>query len=366
MFPHLWLFVKSGISALNNMFSGLAQRSSLLTRSIGLSLGFGISLFPLSLIAQSQPTPCGGTNLLSTATQAQTEALDKIIAEIPFTTGLYWRATRNGQVIDIIGTLHLNDSRFDTWMPTLQRDLETAQLMLVESNQQDLADLQSALTTDPSLAFIQSGPDLIDRLPPTQWQHIKEAAQAAGIPSAIAAKMKPWFLVISLSVPHCLRTTPHATRGLDIRLMERATGANIPVQSLEDPRTVYALLDEEPLEKQLADLGTYLHLLSPSMNDLQTLKDSYFDQDVQRAITFQERRFWENLADADRRRAIEDIEDLNTALIAGRNHAWMKVIQTTNVDHLMIAVGAAHLPGTQGLLSLLKNKGYTLTRKALP
>ncbi len=333
---------------------------------LGLKLGLGLVLQTLPATAQSNLDSCTGANLLASATPADIETLNQTLVDIPYATGLYWQATREDRVIDLIGTLHLNDPRFAPWMPTLTRDLQTAQLLLVEANPEDLSTLQRSLSTDPSLIFIQSGPSLIDRLSPAQWKQVKDAVQKAGLSPLIAAKMKPWFLAISLAVPPCLRNAPQATHGLDMRLMDSAETAGIPIHSLEDPMSVYTMLDAEPLDKQVADLSTYLHLLSSNLDDLHTLKDGYFAQNVQRVVTFQEQQFFASLDASQARTAAEDLTDLNTQLITGRNRAWMDVIQDAQADHLMIAVGAAHLPGETGLLSLLEEQGYTLRRKTLP
>jgi len=56
--------------------------------------------------------------------------------------------------------------------------------------------------------------------------------------------------------------------------------------------------------------------------------------------------------------------ELYEALLAGRNRAWMKEIDDLLADgpNPLIAVGAAHLVGPDGLATLIEQRGYTLTR----
>jgi uncharacterized protein YbaP (TraB family) len=45
-----------------------------------------------------------------------------------------------------------------------------------------------------------------------------------------------------------------------------------------------------------------------------------------------------------------------------RNRNWIPVIENQiDIENTFIAVGAGHLPGENGILALLRNKGYTLT-----
>jgi uncharacterized protein YbaP (TraB family) len=49
-------------------------------------------------------------------------------------------------------------------------------------------------------------------------------------------------------------------------------------------------------------------------------------------------------------------------LLAGRNRNWMPTIDALLLrkGHALIVVGAAHLVGADGLIAMLKAKGYTV------
>jgi hypothetical protein len=49
-------------------------------------------------------------------------------------------------------------------------------------------------------------------------------------------------------------------------------------------------------------------------------------------------------------------------LLYARNRKWAKELKTLMPGGtLLIAVGAAHLPGEQGVINLLRKDGYTVT-----
>lgn len=54
-------------------------------------------------------------------------------------------------------------------------------------------------------------------------------------------------------------------------------------------------------------------------------------------------------------------------MVAGRNRSWMPALRTTvDEGRAVIVVGAAHLPGDDGLLSLLRQAGYRVEAIRLP
>lgn len=62
--------------------------------------------------------------------------------------------------------------------------------------------------------------------------------------------------------------------------------------------------------------------------------------------------------------AIKKYKDI---MVTGRNIAWMpKLKQYLDDGHAVIVVGAAHLPGENGLISLLQSNGYTVKTITLP
>lgn len=61
------------------------------------------------------------------------------------------------------------------------------------------------------------------------------------------------------------------------------------------------------------------------------------------------------------------IEKYKSIMVTGRNLAWMpRLKQYLDDGHAVILVGAGHLPGENGLISLLQSNGYTVKAITLP
>ena len=57
----------------------------------------------------------------------------------------------------------------------------------------------------------------------------------------------------------------------------------------------------------------------------------------------------------------EELQEQMERLAYKRNRQWMdKITMTLPVQSVLVAVGAAHLVGEQGLIKLLRDRGYTV------
>jgi uncharacterized protein YbaP (TraB family) len=283
------------------------------------------------------------------------------VSKVPFAYGNHWIATKGNRRIHVIGTIHLADPRLDPVVAALRPVLAEAGAVYFESTMEEVDAMEAALARDPSRFLLQEGPSLIDRMPPEAWQRLADLAAEAGIPSWMAAKMQPGVLGISLSVPKCAQAGGCLKEGLDRRLNAEAQRIGLPVRALEDPQQTLASLGALPVAEQIRDLQLMTYLDGRLEDNFATVRESYFAEEVilgteaMMAAIYDQAPLPRSEVDAlwDRQMAV---------LLDQRNAAWIPVIEAAAEDRLVVAVGALHLGGDQGVLHLLQAEGYTLTR----
>lgn len=304
---------------------------------------------------------CTGTDLRSKLTPEDQNWIEERIADAPFAEGNHWIARRGERQIHLIGTMHFNDPRMEAVAARLKPLVAEADQLLLEITPEDEKAFQTRLGSSPELMFITNGPSLIDRLPAEEWAMIASLAQKHGLPSWMAAKMRPWFLGLSMSAPLCLKSTEAREFGLDKRLQKAATSAGIPMLSLEDPMTIIQAMNADPLEEQIRQMRLTLSMAGQGTDEFVTLTHSYFDEQSWRYLARIERSLYQSGAFAQ-----EEAEQLwqrgMDLVLVRRNRAWIPVIEGTPGNRLVVAVGALHLPGEVGLLNLLQQQGYSLAR----
>lgn len=318
-----------------------------------------------SLLASTvQAGFCAGTDLRHTLSADETAQIARALEETPFSRGNHWIARKGDQTVHVIGTMHLDDPRWGPVMDRLAPIVESAEILFVEMTEQEQAAMQTVLAEQPKKVFITQGPTLPEILPEDDWQRLSQAMSERGIPGFVAAKMQPWMQTLTLAMPACAIANPElAKAGLDLRLMNVADNAGVPVQSLEGFEELFALIAGGSVEEQLKMLMASLPFADDSEDQLATTAGFYFDEDTAAA--------WEFARIMSYRRSdlpAEEIEDLldefKTKLLDTRNLAWMEPILSARENRIVIAVGALHLMGDTGVLNQLRLAGYTLERAA--
>lgn len=306
---------------------------------------------------------CIGTDLRTTLSEGQRAEIAERLSGVPYANGTYWTATRGTRTIHVIGTLHVDDPRFDPITTALAPVIRSADHLLVEANAESQADLEQAVATQPAMLFL-TDKTLIDLMPEDDWNKLAEAARVRGIPPFMAAKFQPWYLSLMLSMSPCtLQSLAQNKNGLDQRIMNIAEEANIPTSSLEPFETIFRLFNQDPLEDQIALLNLGVVPVEASENASFTLVEQYFDQEVIAALETSRvtTRTHFDMSPAEFDALFDGVMDLiNTQ----RNLTWIEPIEATPGDSIVVAAGALHLGGEQGILNLLASEGYMLERQS--
>jgi uncharacterized protein len=213
------------------------------------------------------------------------------------------------------------------------------------------------------------GPTLPEMLPDDQWQALSAAMAARGVPGFMAAKFRPWYVSVLLSMPPCALTGTAAgdvPDGLDQRLIRHATETALPIAALEPFDTAFKVFQDGPIKDQIAMLSGAIAAEAQSEDLSATMVNSYFAEDVRLSWEFS--KYWAmTLPGYDPQAAQAEFDLLETRLMIGRNRAWIPVIEQALADTdgpVFAAFGALHLAGDQGVLALLQARGFTVTRMA--
>lgn len=305
---------------------------------------------------------CTGTDLRATLSDQEQAQIARAVQTVPFAHGNHWIARRGDQTIHIIGTMHLDDPRWDPVMDQLGPIVSGVERLFVEMTDADQADMQNALSRQPEKVFITQGPTLPELLPEQEWQQLSAAMAERGVPGFIASKMQPWMQTLMLGMPACAIENPSLAKGgLDLRLMDIARDAGVPVQSLEGFEELYSVLAEGTVEEQLSILMATLPFADDSEDHFATTAGFYFDEETAAAWEFARL-----LSHRQLEMTPQEIEavlaEFKSKLLDRRNQAWMRPLLTAPEARIAVAVGGLHLMGEQGVLNLLAQAGFTMER----
>jgi uncharacterized protein YbaP (TraB family) len=136
--------------------------------------------------------------------------------------------------------------------------------------------------------------------------------------------------------------------GMELMIMKEGRPYHKPVKGLETAEFQAGLFDSIPYELQAKELVNYIDSAdenSKMMHDLVTL---YKNQDLEGI-------------DRLSRKDDNGISGYMDMLLYNRNRKWAKELDSVLTKRsLLVAVGAAHLPGANGVIELLRREGYTV------
>jgi uncharacterized protein YbaP (TraB family) len=320
-------------------------------------------IFGLSLLAFPALAECTGPSLIDRLTSAERSELDAVVAGMPFAEGILWQAERDGRVVTIAGTMHIEDGRLGPIFESLRPHLAASDLLMLEMTPAEQSRMQEVIGDDPSIMFLTDGPTLPAMLDEGTWDALSQAASDRNIPPLLAAKFRPWFLMLSLSMPVCaLGYLDQPGQGLDQMLMEAATTEGVPMLALEPWDTIFTLFERGSIEEQLDFLR--MGMLDADLQEemFVAMLDGYFEGNIAEVweLSRLSLRFIPDISRSDAEALFNMTE---AALLSERNEAWIPVIEAAALDHdrIMVAAGAAHLPGDKGILALLEARGWTIT-----
>ncbi len=308
---------------------------------------------------------CAGQDIRGQLSADERREMQQRIAQKPYAEGLYWTATRGDQELHVIGTLHIPDSRFDGFITRLQPVLNSASTLYVEAGPEEEAKLQSAIARNPSLLFIMDGPTLPELLEPDTWQALQQAAALRGFPGPMAAKSKPFYLSLLLAFPPCLWAEMNTgAKGLDGILIKSAGQSDVPVKALEPYDTLFTIMGESSMEEQIEMMELGVMPEETIANSTASLVESYFDERPLEGVEMS-RFLARRHTDASPAEIDAFFDGMLEDLLDRRNKAWMEHLLAAPKGVSVVAFGAGHLSGENGVLNLLAKEGFTLERQVL-
>ena len=302
---------------------------------------------------------CGTQDQIAELNPEERARLDDLVAPHPYSDGVLFRADKGEDSAVVIGTVHIPDPRLTPIAERMRPHVENAELLVLEATSEDEAGIQTLAATKPEMFFITEGPTLIDLLSPEEWDEVTERLAALGVPSFLAAKFQPWYLSMTIAIPPCaLAAMQSGEKGLDRQLEVIAKEAGVPLATLDDTEAVLRIFADEPIEKQLDGLRITLETQQSGDAPTATLLQGYFDGRV--------RETWEfariQLERSDIENTGEMFDEINQTLLIDRNQKWEATLPGLIAGKdVVIAVGAAHLSGEDGVLRALERMGYEIS-----
>jgi uncharacterized protein YbaP (TraB family) len=264
------------------------------------------------------------------------------------TRNFMWKATGATGVVYLIGSVHLLTADYYPLDPAFEEAFKTADLLVEELDMREMLAPSSQLQM-LTRGTLPAGQTLDKVISPETLNAIVKKFSELGMPIEPMKQFKPWLVSLLLQGLEWQKAGFDADLGLDKHFYDIAVAQGKTVQGLETLSFQLSQFDEMSMAMQD-------RLLAETLKELETTKTSFV-----------------HLADAWRVGDAPEIErivlrDLKAEpqmyerLLVSRNRTWLPKVEAlfARSKASFVVVGAAHLVGTDGLLQMLRAKGYTI------
>ena len=301
----------------------------------------------------------GSLRLISAAVFVAAYAAAAIVAAPALDTrqdaprrGLLYEIRTVGNTVYLFGTLHVGKPEFYPLSREVNRALADSQRLYLEVN---LTDTTTVNAETVAMAMYGDGITLDQKLPAALMEKVSARLARNQFPQQLALKMKPWMLAHTLLLLEAKRRGYDPELASEFHLLGYAGAAHKEIRGLESLSEQFAVFDRMSQVQQQAFLEQTLSELDDARFEarLKALFDAWANAD---ARALEDELQYEKTQDS----VFATI--LLPRLIDERNRAMADRIAdiARSGPKSFVAVGALHLVGKEGIVELLRQRGFAV------
>lgn len=251
----------------------------------------------------------------------------------------------------VVGSIHAGKDNFYPLAPEIEQAFEQSDTLYLEITPEQMSPSKVGRAMR-EYALLSTPLPLKMRMSDKLYQQLLVTIEKYQLPAHQLMFMKDWSIIIQLTVAAIQEMGLNKDHGVDHYFARKARKSNKPVRGLEsidEQFKAIALMEElgsEALYQNFFDemklAAQWLTLVEQAWRrgDSQALSQLYHDYDVR-----------------------QQQAELMQALLDNRNAQWhQKLIELPANQTYMLVVGDMHIHGSNNILQLLKESGFTVTR----
>ncbi len=281
--------------------------------------------------------------------------------------GLLWKAVNGDNTLYLLGTIHLDRSNAYPLHKSVRDALDEAQVVSFELDLND----QEGLAQLVSRQSYSDGTTLADHISPELYQRVQAAAESMGVGPHDLDGFKAWALASTFGTLSLQDDTTSANMmAIDMYINAYAVNAGKTIDAVETYDLQLDIFDGLSPEYQEAYLDSSLALYEAALSGQEVSEDAQAmaqAQEAQIAAMFDawKDRDPETFAAVYGKETVMDSGDeLNVKLFTERDPGMIaaaaEYLETEGENTFFLAVGAGHMVDPGGIVSGLRDLGYTV------
>lgn len=240
----------------------------------------------------------------------------------------------------LFGTFHIMCKGDFTVSGVLENKIKTSEQFYGEIDL-DQPNLQAGMMAK----MMMQGKTLQSLLGEDYKKNSEKFQSITGMSMAMMNNFKPFLALsfLALNSTQCKETVQPETEFVAV-----AKQNHIPIRGLETIDDQMNAIDKEPIDSQINELKKIVSNFDSVKTMMSQLMTVYKARNIDSLFSFM--------------KSTGANEDFETELLDKRNNKWIPIIEKAIAEKpTFFAVGAGHLGGPEGVISLLRKQGYRLT-----
>ena len=254
---------------------------------------------------------------------------------------LLYKVSSQTSTVYVLGSIHLAKKEVYPLDEAIEEAYSSSDILVLELDPTSPESMMTIQNTMVSLGMYPKEKTLRTELSRKTYMHLKKYAANTGMPLDKMEKMRPWVVMLQLSVVEMMRLGYSPDLGIDQHFLNKAKHDKKPIIELETAAEQMALLSKD--DKKFQD--TLLFYTLESMHEIEPMLDLMFGA-------------WKNgdakTFDKIMSKSINDepeLIEMYDDLITKRNHTMTQRIKSflTTKKNYFVVVGAGHVVGDEGI-----------------
>jgi len=262
-----------------------------------------------------------------------------------------WKIQGQQNAVYLLGSIHLLKKEDYPLPAPLEAAFTNSRIAVFETDigEMEKPEVVMKLATK---GMLPAGQTLKDQLTPEVYLAFSNHIQKTGMPAQLFDSFTPAMAAISLVALEIKKLGLDPEHGLDKHFYGRAREENKTIVPLETLDFQISLMTE--FSKEEGEL-----LMKSTLKDIDKMESEFGEL----------LKAW-HTGDADKlekmlNEAMEEAPVIYKRLLTDRNRRWLTKIEELahGKENAVVIVGAGHLVGTNGVVELLKRKGFKVTQQ---
>lgn len=261
-----------------------------------------------------------------------------------------WKASSATATVYMLGSIHMGVPSMYPLPRAVEAAYDKSDYLVLEVNigEVDQSEVQQLMLQSGLYPGTETLADHVDK---QLYDQLTDFMARQGLPAELFVKMKPGMLAINLSVLHMQQLGYSPDLGVDRHFMLKANQQNKPILELESMQQQIDLL---------LGFSDDALLLKQTLSQLVSMKE--VSAGMVKSWETGDARGLNKLVIEDPLAENPEFQPLMKKLIFDRNVAMAGKIQgyLSSGKTYFVIVGAGHLVGDKGIISLLRDKGFRI------